>query len=279
MYDNEKNRRQLVESKTNFYLDSNADNPDIVSNITLASLTITSKDNPDDKVTARLERILDVYSNLNGEVPQQEKDELRLGIEGFGEASHLAAQQMIFSLIKKYHQKYTQADKKIEELFNEYKSRAGLTQSPSIEQYESSLAERQNEIKAVLEELRHDSTNITQVLDKVITVCQKFEDLNYQNSCKVNESAQNAERYIVLVNQSLGGKVTLTTIADAKNHARNLYVNERYQKQVLQNWKRTLPDVDILTKRLDDVQRKQEVFLYAYKHRLAGRSKEEKILD
>ena len=175
----EKNRRTTLNT-FGFNLDQL--NPNIVTHISLEALTTTSKENPNITVTERLERLMTVYSQLNGDIPEVEKDELKQGIQVFGISSHLVAQQTIFESIKKLFVDYKKAEAKIDELFIEYQTKSRFTPQTTIDQYELLMTEYNRAVIKDLENLQNNVTATAQKLDKVIFACQKYEDLHYKNS-------------------------------------------------------------------------------------------------
>ena len=85
-------------------------------------------------------------------------------------------------------------------------------------------------------------------------------------------------KYIELINKLKLSDTPLTTIADARSHARQTYLIERHQKQVLQNWKKELPQISELKNDFENTKKKHEIFVYTQKIRNDSKSKEDEKL-
>ena len=211
-------------------------------------------------------------------MPEKEQTELKIGIQDFSNSSHLNAQKSIFESIKNLCIQYSKTKQKIEDLSQEFYTKSKFTPTTTIDQYEILLKEYQRDIQKDLSTLEEASTKLCGKLDSIISVCQKYEDLNYKNSCKINENEQAALKYIELINKLKLSDTPLTTIADARSHARQTYLIERHQKQVLQNWKKELPQISELKNDFENTKKKHEIFVYTQKIRNDSKSKEDEKL-
>ena len=268
----EKNRRNSIYSDG-----GNVTRSQITPFISLEALTTTSKENPNDLVAERLDRLVSIYTQLNGDISENEQNEMKQGIQPFGLSSHLSAQQMIFDSIQKVFQQYAATDQKINDLIEEYKTKSKFTPSTTIDQYEVLIAEYQRAIKSDIDNLRSSISSVSTKLDIIIGICQRYEKMQYENSVTINKDESKAELYMKLLNDASKGEITLSSIEAARQQARSSYINEKYQKQVLQNWKKQLPKVSELEEKFDIIQKKQSKFVYMYRVRQSIKSEQEKI--